>query len=142
MRHSLLLGLVLIATIVLMSPAGAVCVEDQRGNCMGPPAPVDRYAAIAVSASTLKSGISWGWGSANQAIGIALNQCRQQGATDCKQQMWRVNSCLALATSLPETAWATDWGYSVGEARAKAMAGCRSLHGTQCAIQASACTSD
>lgn len=128
-------------------PSG--CDYDQRGNyyCWGnrntPTTTVstDRYAAIAVSNTTLRSGTSQGQTSQSTAEQLALNSCRT-AASDCKAAMWGVNSCVALAVSLPEKTWGASWDTNRAQAGASAVTICRQHGGKSCTVQASPCASD
>jgi hypothetical protein len=140
-------GFAVIAILASAVPASAYCDYDQRGQryCTDGgttnAAPADLYAAIAVSETTLTSGVSWHAGSMEEAIRLAEDECRTQGASDCHEKIWRVNSCVALAISVPENAWAVDWGFNRAQAQGKAMAGCRTL-GKSCVPEELACAND
>jgi hypothetical protein len=104
--------------------------------------PADQYAAIAVADSNVKiSGISWRASSKSEANSVALEECRKQGGTDCRLQMWASNACLALATS-EDGKWGTNWNTNRALAQNGAIQQCRSVNGQRCVIQQSACTND
>ena len=103
-----------------------------------------RYSAIAVSPSTLKSGISWNANSLGQAEQLALAYCHKAGATDCKIQLWARNACVAVATSKADGngSFGYAWSTNRAAANAKAVAGCHSVKHQHCAIQQAACPGD
>ena len=68
------------------------------------PAPRDRFAAIAVSSSTLKSGSSWNAKSQSEAERLALVYCHKQGASDCKIEVWARNAAWRWRPAMPTAA--------------------------------------
>jgi hypothetical protein len=100
-----------------------------------------KFAAIAVSDSTLSWGDSWAATSQNQAEQMALDSCRKY-ASDCKVAVWGEFRCLALAISAPDKAWGADYGMYPETSEAKALKKCEANGGKSCAIQAHPCSED
>jgi hypothetical protein len=118
------------------------------GNCNQPnsagggaPAYANKFAAIALSDSTLATGWSWNANSQAEAERLALASCAKH-ARDCKVQMWGENECLALATSEPDGSWGVDYDRNGAKAKAKALALCRNLGGQNCVVKADPCAHD
>jgi hypothetical protein len=107
-------------------------------------APPDRYAAIAVSNSTLKSGSSWNAKSQSEAERLALVYCHKQGASDCKIELWARNACVALAASAADGSgtFSTGWSPNRAQANSIAVAACHRIKGKRCTIQQSRCPQD
>jgi hypothetical protein len=86
----------------------------------------DRWGAIAVSPTTLKSDASYGYSSRRQAECTVLAACtRLSGTNDWRIAMWVQNKCHALATSPAEKAYGSASGTSHGIARQAAVDQCR-----------------
>jgi hypothetical protein len=105
------------------------------------PAAVDKWAALAVSDSTLRSATSHGQNSQAEAEQLALSLCGSV-ASDCKIQGWARNWCVALAVSKSDVIWGSDSAPTRAQAQAKAMTACRTYKGQNCVIQAASCASD
>lgn len=127
-------------------PSG--CDYDQRGNyyCWGNRAgatntAVDRWTAIALSATTMNSGTAEGQTSQSASEQLALGYCHTL-ASDCKIEMWGVNTCAALAVSTPDKTWGVSWNNDRAEAGAGAVTLCRQHGGKACAVQISPCAAD
>jgi hypothetical protein len=116
------------------------CNEPNRSNSGGGG---DSYVALALSSSTLKTGMGWAVGSRDEAEQLALEYCRGQGASDCRPVQW-AKFCIAVATSdLGKGGGAGyDWDFNRVRAQAKAMALCKQFGGQNCEIQQSACSND
>jgi hypothetical protein len=89
----------------------------------------------------LYSGSSNGQNSQDAAESLALSSCRTK-ALDCKVDRWGVNTCLALATSRSDPAWATGYDTNRYRAQLNALAICRKNHGQTCVVQAAECAND
>ena len=123
------------------------CDYDQRGNyyCWGgtttTPTPADKWAAVAVSPSTLRSGASRGQNSEAEAKRLALRTCATM-ASDCEVANSGNNLCFALATSQPDGTYGQDFDSGRVQAERKALARCRGAGGKNCIAQTSPCASD
>jgi hypothetical protein len=106
--------------------------------------PIDLYAAVAISPSTRKFGMSWGAHTEKQAEDRALDICKKQGATDCENNdvTWTKNSCIAVATGKGNNSWGVDWDISRARAKAEALAACGGAKHQSCKIRQSECPSD
>jgi Domain of unknown function (DUF4189) len=102
----------------------------------------DKFLAIALSPSTMKTGTAWDYASLSEAERWAHSECASEGATDCRNIMWSKNSCIAVATGKGNNSWGADWDVSRAGAQAKALAGCRGVKHQICEIQESACMGD
>ena len=102
----------------------------------------DMFTAIAVSDSTLNWGSSWAYLDLQAAERNAMARCSKTGAKDCKIQISGQNMCVALATSGPDKAWATESDRNGEKAKAKAIASCRKAGGTRCAVPTWPCAHD
>ncbi len=69
------------------------------------------------------SGTSHGQTSQSIAEQLALTNCRTR-ASDCKVVMWGVNSCVAVAVSLPDRTWGASWDANRAKAGTSAMTIC------------------
>ena len=128
------------------------CIENLGYNACGPnglPKPpgsqqliVVHFAAVAISPTTMSAGASHGQDSQSSAEQTALQNCRRNGATDCKVLTFGENYCVALAESFAEK----SYGFYVGSGRdvsaAGALARCQSAHGKNCVTVAAPCASD
>ena len=115
---------------------------EENEVCEGQPVVVpDKFAAIAVSDSTLSWGNSWAAPSQNEAEQVALSSCRKY-ATDCKVATWGEFRCLALAVSLPDKAWGADAGMYPETAEAKALKLCQTYGGKSCVVKTHPCSED
>ena len=91
--------------------------ESCVNRCMSQSAPAVRvrpvrYAAIAVSNSTLKVGYMWDGNTQAEADQAALKLCNDSAKqSDCQIAAFHQNNaCIALAISGPGVAWAGAWG--------------------------------
>ncbi len=117
------------------------CNQPGQNNNGGGPAYVHKFAAVAVSDTTLATGWSWKANSRAEAERIALASCATR-ARDCHIQLWGEDECLALATSEPDGSWGADYDLNGARARAKAVAQCRSVGGQNCVVKADPCAHD
>jgi len=114
-----------------------------QGN--GVPTPVASrgyWAAIAISPSSLTAGGAHGRGSDSEASEIALQNCRRNGAKDCKVLTGGANQCVALAISYSDKSWGYDSGRNRVTAASNALAQCRKFGGKNCVLIVSPCGDD
>jgi hypothetical protein len=82
----------------------------------------DRYAAIAYSPSTGRSGYGNGYPSKSQAIARAIRECRSRDV----RTNWCRNAWIALAVSdRSPGGWGSSWGSTPASARNGAIVECR-----------------
>ena len=115
---------------------------DANGMPRAPQASRPSYwAAIAVSPTALAVGAAHGRSSASEADDAALQNCRRNGATDCKVITGGANQCLAIAISSDKAD-----GYGPGlnrvAAATKALSLCQQVGGKSCVLVATPCGDD
>jgi hypothetical protein len=100
-----------------------------------------RYAAIAVSESTLKVRYAWDFETQAEANSVALKLCNDFAKqSDCRIAASNKNDvCIALAISGPGVAWAGAWGDDADTAHRYALEECRKQGGTKCFIKQTIC---
>ncbi len=132
-----------------MPPKGSVpggCNYNQDGDylCWGSQfaGPADKFASIAFSSTTLRSGSSTGQASQDAADAVAMSNCRKTGAADCKVQIWGKNVCMTVATSAPDRKWFVDHDVDRRTAGKDAFQGCRDLGGARCTVEDVECADD
>ena len=128
------------------------CIENLGYNACGPtgmPKPpggqqfiVVHYAAVAISPTTMTAGASHGQSSQSDAEQTALQNCRRNGATDCKVLTWGENYCIGLAESYADKVYAFYVGSGRDESAAGALAQCQTAHGKNCVTATAPCASD
>ena len=108
----------------------------------------DTYAAVAISPSSLNTGISWAADSLAGAQQLAIQYCAEQGNNkDCKAVTWAGDACVAIAVSHGTGHNDGSWGFSaktkLSAAKAQAISFCSSGKKYKgCKIQQSACSDD
>ncbi len=142
-----------LALLLPMFPAGAlaqchfdpgnpVCIPESNPLAPAPPPKPVVWAALAISDTTLRAGASHGQTSEDSAQRTALDNCRRQGALDCKLLTARSSACIALAISVPDRAYGFSPGASRVQAASSALEQCRSYGGKNCTLVVSPCASD
>ncbi len=101
------------------------------------------FAALAISATKLTVGGSHGRNSQDDAELTALQNCRRNGAKDCKIVQSGENSCVGLAVNYPTK----QYGFSGAAndrnaAAAEALAQCRATGGKSCIVITAPCAGD
>jgi hypothetical protein len=124
-------------SILLRNADGEAGDLVQDCHATAPP----RFAAVAVSGTTLNSGSSWGFGSLAEAQNRAMIECGKR-AGDCKIAGWAQDGCVALAISPVDKAWASDWSPYYDIAEARALGECRRNNGQACAVATHPCSGD
>lgn len=100
----------------------------------------DVWGALAVSASTLASGTSWNYNTADAANQAALDGCRERGGIDCKIVKSVADVCVSLAVSSPQKLFTVGGPTGAGNfADDAALLKCRRAGGKSCIVQASFC---
>lgn len=127
-------------------PVCGTIFENCVNMCMRQQGPAVRvrplkFAAIAVSNSTLRVGYSWDYDTLKEAQEMALDLCTKSSKTsDCKLAVSaRSDVCIAVAISGPGVAWGGAWGENADLAHRYALEGCRKEGGTQCFIKQTVC---
>src|SRR5262249_25375800 len=119
-------------------PFGAndVVSATQRQNCLamcrsGQAGGSDTYAAVAVSATTLRAGVAYGEPSRQQAERNSVGSCQlNNGGPDCKSVHWAENSCVGIAISRADKAYGvSDNESSRSAAWTSALSRCREYGG-------------
>ena len=103
---------------------------------------VVHYAAVAISATSMTVGGAHGQNSESSAEQTALQNCRRNGAPDCKVLTWAENSCVGLAESVADKSYGFYAAGSRDAAAAGALAKCRSVNGKNCVTVAAPCGAD
>jgi hypothetical protein len=103
---------------------------------------VVHFAAVAISPTTMAAGASHGQNSQSGAEQTALQNCRRNGATDCKVLTWGQNYCVGLAESFVDKSYGFYVGSGRDESAAGALARCQSEKGKNCVTVAAPCASD
>lgn len=132
---------------------GIVCNDNSPGSsCMqncannnsssgGNAVHVPKYAAIAISGSTLEWGTAYNFTSRQQAEEAALTYCYQNKSKpkDCKVAVWFYDTCGSLAVKANtakdgknDGAWGADWATSKKSAEKKALKQCQKYGGANC----------
>jgi len=103
-----------------------------------------RFAAVAVSPSTLDSGDSAGTASLANVGLKALHGCQSFGAKDCKVVYAVENQCVALAIKKSPNTYAYGVASTREAAAANALAACKKegTGGAECWIEESPCAND
>jgi hypothetical protein len=121
------------------------CVANLGYNACtgGPPsgpqaAPIYYWAAIAMSPTTMTVGAAHGRASESEAEETAIQNCRRNGARDCKV-MNRGTNCVAIAISYPEKAYGYDGRGNRVSAASIALTRCRNAGGKSCFLIATPC---
>jgi len=102
----------------------------------------DRFGAIALSPSTSKAGTSSGRGSKREARAAALARCEEDGATDCKRDIFVYqNACVVLMSPPAGSSGSTliSTGQTVAEAVASAASRCQQ-HSSECTVYYQDCS--
>ncbi|HTS82478.1 MAG TPA: DUF4189 domain-containing protein [Myxococcaceae bacterium] len=106
----------------------------------GPPPKPDVWGALAFSSSTLDWGSSWNSKSESNASELALRQCADKGAQDCKILKTVADVCLALVTSSGDKVFSLGGPIGASNiAEDAALARCRRAGGRACALTTSFC---
>lgn len=113
----------------------------------GPARASDTYAAVAISATSLDTGISWGAASQAQAEQLAVQYCAQQdNNTDCKSMEWARDACVAIAvsngTGHNDGTWYASGGVTRAIASAQAVTNCDRTKNKDCTVRQAACSND
>jgi hypothetical protein len=99
------------------------------------------YGAIAYSASTTKSGSSYGYSTQGEAQRGAMRMCflESKGAGDCVLQVWFYNTCAAIASGDDEI---VSWSWQDSEllSRQYALSACVKKGGKNCEVIQSQCS--
>lgn len=103
---------------------------------------VVHWAALAISPTTMTAGASHGQNSQSNAEQTALQNCRRNGATDCKVLTWNENSCVGLAESYSDKAYGFSTTGDRTAAAANSLAKCRSEGGKSCILVVAPCAGD
>ena len=104
---------------------------------------VIHFAALAISPSTLTAGAAHGANSQSEAEQTALQNCRRNGATDCKILQWAQNSCVSLAVNYPTKQYGFSGTTNNRNAAAEeALAQCRATGGKSCVVITAPCAGD
>ena len=103
---------------------------------------VVHFAAVALSPTTMTAGASHGQDSQSSAEQTALQNCRRNGATDCKVLTFGENYCIGLAESYADKSYGFYVGSGRDESAAGALAHCQSGHGKNCVTVTAPCASD
>ncbi|GIL01982.1 MAG: hypothetical protein BroJett030_18810 [Alphaproteobacteria bacterium] len=100
------------------------------------PNPLDRFAAIALSKSTLSWGAGYNYNSQNSAEQRALAECAKY-ANDCEVVTWVRNACVALSTG--QGGYGHAWNVSLKKAESESVRFCRQ-YGRNCKVTYSVCS--
>ncbi len=103
---------------------------------------VVHFAAVAISPTSMTVGGSHGQNSQSAAENTALQNCRRNGAKDCKVLTWAENLCVGLAESVADKAYGFYVGSSRDESAAGALGRCQNAHGKSCVTVTAPCASD
>lgn len=103
---------------------------------------VVHFAAVAISPTAMTVGGSHGQNSQDAAEQTALQNCRRNGATDCRVLAWAQNSCVALAESVADKAYGFYASNNRDQSAAGALAQCQSERGKSCVTITAPCGSD
>jgi hypothetical protein len=100
------------------------------------------WAALAISPTTMRAGGAHGRNSQDEAEQTAMQNCRRNGAKDCKILNWGRNFCVSLAVSYADK----SLGYNAASDRNSAASGalekCRAYHGKSCVVILAPCADD
>lgn len=140
---------------------GMVCTDNSAGSsCMqncannnnsgsgGGARHVPKYAAIAISPSTLEWGSAYNFTSRQQAEEAAMTYCytNKSKPKDCEIGVWFYDSCGSLAIKANtladgknDGAWGADWATSKKGAEKKALKQCQKYGGEACKPAATFC---
>jgi hypothetical protein len=118
---------------VILIALMALGVSAPAGAHAAPQAASASWAAIAYSPSTGHWATAWNYPSQESAKGGALYQCFKK-ASDCRSMVSVRNGYAALAVSSNGAA-AGRWGYTLYEAKLRALAGCNQNGGVRCYIE-------
>jgi Domain of unknown function (DUF4189) len=100
------------------------------------------WAAIAISPLSLTVGGAHGRGSESEAQETALQNCRRNGANDCKVVTGGVNQCVAMAISYSDKSYGYDGGFNRVAAALNALSRCRKAGGKNCVLIVAPCGDD
>jgi hypothetical protein len=103
---------------------------------------VVHWAAAAISPTTMTAGASHGQNSLDGAEQTALQNCRRNGAGDCKVLTWAENACIGLAESYADKSYGFYVAGGRDESAAGALARCRSANGKSCVTVTAPCAQD
>ncbi len=104
------------------SVPGSVNPPNELQPQAHPVAPAgDRYAAIALSASTSRYGCAWGYSTQSEAEESAKSGCN---SSDARIVIWSRNSYCALAFGPLRVAWGAAWAETAEGAAHKAIENC------------------
>ena len=129
--------------------AGAYVCDTPRGTFDATDqARSDTYAAVAISPTSLDTGVSWGAQSVGQARWLAVHYCAKSGnSKDCKVVEWARDACVAIAVDFTKKRWGFSWNMNRTVANAQAVSLCNwngkgKGWGKGCRLQSAACSSD
>lgn len=117
------------------------CPHDMGKPTAPPP---DKFAALAISETTYRAGVSYGEPSSAQAEKDAVMSCAQNnGGNDCKSIQWVSNACVGIAISRADS----TYGFSKDKptrisAWNEALQQCRQAGGKSCSVMATPCSGD
>ena len=116
------------------------CMGGTPGPQVG--SPTAHWAAIAISPSVLTVGGAHGRESSDEAEQTALQNCRRNGAKDCKVMTGGANQCVAMAVSYPDKSYGYDGGANRVAAASNALARCQNVGGKSCFLIVAPCGGD
>jgi serine/threonine protein kinase len=108
----------------------------------GPASPggVDRYGAIAYNRWDGSYGYSYNFSTQEEAEARAIQECERVSQEKiCEVLVWFRNGCGALARDGRNNA-GSGWGETKAVAQREAIASCRSIGGSDCAVVETVCT--
>jgi hypothetical protein len=100
------------------------------------------WAAIAISPLTLTVGGAHGRPSQFEAEQTAIQNCRRNGAKDCKVMTGGANQCVALALSFSEKGYGYGPGANRVAAASSALAQCQKAGNKNCVLIVAPCGGD
>ena len=115
-----------------------------EGRAPGGVQPASRayWAAIAISPLTLTVGGAHGRESKSEAEATAIQNCRRNGANDCKVMTGGANQCVAMAISYSDKWYGYDGGVNRVAAASNALARCQKAGGKHCVLIVAPCGGD
>ena len=108
----------------------------------GPATAQNEWGSIAVGntayGESITYGFAWNYDMKEGAIEAALNGCRASGGTDCVEETWVQNGCIALTVDQYGN-FGANAGMTPDAAEARAVRDCEANGGTGCVLAASEC---
>jgi hypothetical protein len=100
------------------------------------------WAAIAISPLSLTVGGAHGRPSKDEAEQTAIQNCRRNGAKDCKVITGAANQCVAIAISYSDKWYGWDGGSNRVAAASSAVSRCQKAGGKNCVLIVAPCGGD